>query len=323
MCSRGNNKFYVLAVYHPPRPHYRTADLRDTLSNAIEFLAQSDGTAEIILAGDFNTFDTSFLLVDYGLYLLDTGPTHGRNILDKIFVSNSELYTASAIKSVLKTKHLAVLAEPKVELLDERSNTHKTVHVYDFREQHINALRAAIAGTDFDALVNGNYVDNYAYIVQYILQLVRQTVPCNMITIKAKDPPFVTPLIKLLLKRRYRLRKAGKIELANNLSEKINSLIASESMVSCRKLTTLAPKQLWSTVRVLNNQSVTRNSCVNVCKDPDVYNRFFASVSYCPSKQTSFLDNVAVTTGPDAELDDLPACDDLELSNIFRKIKNT
>jgi hypothetical protein len=61
-----------------------------------------------------------------------------------------------------------------------------------------------------------------------------------------------------------------------------------------------------------------------VCKDPDVYNRFFASVSYCPSKQTSFLDNVAVTTGPDdAELDDLPACDDLELSNIFRKIKNT
>jgi hypothetical protein len=137
--------------------------------------------------------------VDHGLLLLHTDATHGANTIDKVFVSMTNSFTASAIRSVLKTKHLAILVEP-MRLMSSSAckSVGKVVKVYDFRQPNIDALRAAIAATDFGAIVSGKFVEQYSTVLEYLWCLIERTIPSRNIKMKPKDPPFYTPFIKML-----------------------------------------------------------------------------------------------------------------------------
>ena len=43
--------------------------------------------AVLCVLGNFNQLDTTFLLCDFGLTLLVNAPTHGNNLLDKVFIN--------------------------------------------------------------------------------------------------------------------------------------------------------------------------------------------------------------------------------------------
>jgi len=51
--------------------------------------------AAIIVAGDFNQLNTSFLDVDHGLVQMVSSPIHCGHIIDKVFVSHPHLYIVS------------------------------------------------------------------------------------------------------------------------------------------------------------------------------------------------------------------------------------
>jgi len=55
-------------------------------------------------------------------------------------------------------------------------------------------------------------------------------------SIGPRDPDFITPLIKSLLKTRNKYRCSGRIEQANTLAVKINKLIAQERSRSLERL---------------------------------------------------------------------------------------
>ena len=41
--------------------------------------------------------------------------THGNKIIDKVFVRQSDVYNCMVVKSLLKTKHMAVILSPATE----------------------------------------------------------------------------------------------------------------------------------------------------------------------------------------------------------------
>ena len=47
--------------------------------------------------------------------------------------------------------------------------------------------------------------------------MLSSSVPVKTVTIGPKDPEFVTPLVKMLLRKRYRLRRKGRVDAANVL----------------------------------------------------------------------------------------------------------
>jgi len=47
----------------------------------------------------------------------------------------------------------------------------------------------------------------------------------NVVRLGVRDPPFMTPLIEQLLRKRNKLRRKGKTSQANTLAVKIKSLI--------------------------------------------------------------------------------------------------
>src|ERR1043165_1984844 len=48
--------------------------------------------------------------------------------------------------------------------------------------------------------------------------------PNKSITNKEKDPPFMTPIVKHLIRKRNKLLKKNKMEAASSLSERINRI---------------------------------------------------------------------------------------------------
>jgi hypothetical protein len=85
------------------------------LSAGIDYFIskQADSNFKIIVAGDFNTLCTDFLVNNYGLFELVDLPTHGSKVLDKFFISLPDLYRrASVYRSLIKTKHMGILVQP-------------------------------------------------------------------------------------------------------------------------------------------------------------------------------------------------------------------
>lgn len=81
------------------------------MSQGIDYFLNSVPAGEriVVIAGDFNTFDATFLETQYGLEQIVLDNTHGQNTLDKVYTSRPDLYSALVVKSLVNTKHLAVV----------------------------------------------------------------------------------------------------------------------------------------------------------------------------------------------------------------------
>jgi hypothetical protein len=86
--------------------------LKSQLCNDLESLltlsAHSAELPVIVIAGDFNSFDTSFLEVVFGLDQIVDRPTHCNHMLDKFFTNRPDTYHADVFVSIIKTERQAV-----------------------------------------------------------------------------------------------------------------------------------------------------------------------------------------------------------------------
>src|SRR6266496_5276328 len=64
---------------------------------------------------------------------------------------------------------------------------------------------------------------NYFYAI--ITSIADSVYPLRCVTITSRDPPFITPSIKLLLRRRNRLMRVGNVEEAGAISVRVGVAI--------------------------------------------------------------------------------------------------
>ena len=204
-----------------------------------------------ILAGDCNYLNTEFLSTDFGFHQLLTIATHGNNLIDKVFVSHPDIYQYNVI-SLLKTKHMAVILFPldsgaMFTVLPRR----RKVSVFDLRKPYIFKLRHAIGAYDWNLeFYDVENIDTmYSNFLSAMHSLIAFCIPKNTPT-PALVIQTVTPLIKVLLNKRNRLCRRGKIEAANNVACKIDDIIVS---IRSRRLINAAygsTKDLWAQVKI-------------------------------------------------------------------------
>ena len=106
------------------------------------------------------------------------------------------MYSARVLKSLIKTKHVAVIvagADPFLVCPDPKR---EKIAFYDFRAPNINRLRYHVATHDWGLCLQA--VD-----IQDVYDVYG--------TIGPRDPPFITPLVKTLLSKGRRLRKSGQL----------------------------------------------------------------------------------------------------------------
>jgi hypothetical protein len=276
-CFYKGQSYFIACCYHPPKPKYHPQVFVDILRQDIDCIVCSHNDSIILICGDFNSLSTEFLEIDYGLVQLVCTSTHGTNLLDKFFVNRSDLYCVEVINSLLKTKHKALYAHG-TEILSRSEVCPKAeIKVFDLRQHNIDRLRNAIGLKDWNSLISSNDIDYiYSNFVTFLHKCIETCIPTKLVKIGPRDPPFVTPIVKSLLRKRNKLRRRGYISEADILADKINNIISSSHSSNLTKLSQSSAKDLWAAVKP-RSQQPTYNRLLS---DPNVVNSFFSSVCF-------------------------------------------
>ena len=133
--------------------------------------------------------------------------------------------------------------------------------------------------------------------------------PTRQVTVRDRDPIYVTPAVKLLIKQRNkRLRKQNEAKV-KDLNERIRKLVQK----NCRTLDKVGSRNWWTHIKSLSNDKQPA-SPVNV--DVNNLNRYFNSFSNDPNGQPQ-LEKIEFPTG------EIPCFYPVEVYRYLKKQKQT
>ena len=207
---------------------------------------------------------------------------HLGHFLDRIYCSDSTYVSTKAIKATVCTKHSAVIASAGSDCIIDYN-----------KSRTLTSFRKHTPGQMSRFLTDSSYIDwslvfsatdlqlSFDLFYKQILCMLNLHFPVSTVTLTSRDPPYVTPRIKSILRARNRHMHAGKLELAAACSEQVASLIAKANenrLVGLSGKT--APRTLWSEVNIALNRgkpSIINRSGTSL--DSSVFNAHYASVS--------------------------------------------
>ena len=235
-----NCKNIVCAVvYHPPKPIYDVTALYNFLSlNVSEVTSNS---SVLFLSGDFNQINDEEFSQLSGLQSLVKGPTRGVSALDRLYTSSIENFSVKIVTSALKSDHKALILTKDRTLYP----SFKTKTKLDYRckspQQHAALLSELNTQANFSSVFNNNdaaeCLNNFYITAKGLLN---KFYPIKTITVSDKDPPFVTPEIKKLLRDKNKLMRKSETEKAGAIADKIRKL---STRKNSRRLSITLPVQ--------------------------------------------------------------------------------
>ena len=208
-----------------------------------------------------------------------SSPTHCGHIIDKVFVSRPDLYMCLVVRSVLKTKHSAVILTcPQNACNLPSPHAKRKVKLYDLRSPNIDRLRYSLSVYKWGYLLQSNDVEYLnTQFLDIVSDIVFNSTPAKTVVLGPKDP-----LTTSVLKQRNRLKRRGQLDKADVLAEKIITLITNHRVHCLSTLSTAATKELWA-----DTGNKTRNTRhddgLAILHNPDAVNNYFAKIA---SKET-------------------------------------
>ena len=284
---RVGDRTFIAALYHPPRPTYRPEDLLEYVEACVAEITHDFPLSDIVIAGDVNQLPDHDVVERTGLMQIVHQPTRGMNVLDKIYVSSPDIYsTVRVVASVVKSDHKAVVAFP-----DSSCAPQKTSRQYIYRPhtpaQHAEFLRHSVnveftnpcptASSDPATNVQAEFDHFYAV----ALELLNLYYPERVITKTSRDPAYITPRIKAMLRRKNKLMRAGRVEEAGALSVRVGQAIQN----SCRTLMSqyngkTDVGKMWAAVRRLTGRQQLEARVDGITAE--TLNQHYAGVSSDP-----------------------------------------
>ena len=165
-------------------------------------------TALLVLAGDFNAFDNDDIVSTCAFNCIVDQPTRGVNCLDKIFVSELCYANVKVVTSAVRSDHKAVIAYNGPRLPAVNKQRHRRAFRSRSPDEHAQFLRHITQlKLDFDE--DADVQTCFSSLYHILLHLLDQFYPEQQIAVTSTDPQFVTPAIKSMLRRKYRLMRAG------------------------------------------------------------------------------------------------------------------
>ena len=252
--NREHDVTLVGALYHPPAPLYASGDLLDVIESAILSIVGEFPDAHVVLAGDLNMLPENEIINRTGLSSIVFQPTRGNNRLDRIYVSDQQYNSVKVVKSAVESDHLAVIAHSG----DVISSVNKSRRVYTYTKhspaQHSIFLASVLAPVH---VVNpaGDLQEECDRFYATLTDLLVTYYPSRTVTLTTSDPPYITPTVKDMLRRKNHLMRAGRTEEAAALAVKIGAAIKSHNSAELCKVDMLSDsRSVWDKVRHLTGR---------------------------------------------------------------------
>ena len=246
-------KLLIIALYIPPNLRSLALEyVNDELINRIEDILDRYPHLRVIIAGDLNNFSTKEIEDTFNLLQVVPSPTRGDALLDKVMIDESLVAAYKNVEvgpSLGNSDHRSVLTTAS----SKAPVTYKVKDVYDFRRSHLDDFRwylRAYPWHTFFAFQSG--IEEKCEQFYKVIQEAITMIPRTQVIMTEKDKPWITPLIKLLINKRYEAFRRKDFNMYNHYKDKVKHLIE-ETKKNWLKSTKNSYNGLWKICRdVLN-----------------------------------------------------------------------
>lgn len=254
--------FHVVCycIYVPPGLNKANHDvISDFIISEFDHILSVFPNDKLIIAGDLNDFDCSFLCENFRLVNRVTEATRGNAILDHIWIDESlcEFYPTSAcIGPPLKNSDhncvfLRSLCQPS-PTTDRRATL-----VWDLRDSFVREFVHRLSTTVFDvnglteseSRPSGNSVDFKLTKFYESLYSCLSVIPREVVFLSSSDKPWMTPILKLLIEKRWRAFRDKNWPLYRHYKEKVSAEIKKAKRIWSSNQSK-SPRGLWNIVKV-------------------------------------------------------------------------
>ncbi len=245
-----NSNVYVAAIYHPPDCDYDETDLIEYLIDTCEQILSSKPNSRLIIAGDINKLNIiRNLLHQLPATQLVKVPTRGQNILD-VFITNAhyDWKQVKVVKSLVRTDHDMIITYPRDVIEAVRRNS----YFREARQHDKMKMLSELQKVDWYTInTDGQTLDEMMLIFyETVWPIFKMCFPLIKVRTSSTDPPFMSPLVKHLLKKRKRAIQKGDSECQPRLQEQINKLIRKNQLNAVKQRTRV--KKLHSYLLIPN-----------------------------------------------------------------------
>ena len=190
-----------------------------------------------------------------GLISLVREPTRGPNNLDRIYSTSSIDCNIKVVKSAVKSDHSAIILSDACDAVTNFIKVKRQVQ-YRAKSPAQNArFLSQVNENMFDSVYDCDKLqlcaDNF---YSTLMSIFDYFFPIKCCTVTNCDPPFITPEIKALLRKKNSLMRNNKIAQASAISEKIGKLIARHNSSRLSKIISGGPS-MWDEVKRLTGTS--------------------------------------------------------------------
>lgn len=280
----------LFALYHPYWGNISEhSKVIDTIQEYIDHNVSSRDS--ILLCGDINDLrlNIQHFAVANNLTQVVNFPTRGCNTLDVIYVpismSHSYVNRVKKLCPLGRSDHSVAFAQP-IEAFDIK---HK-IKIRDFSPRNMGIFAETISSIDWLLLFRhigdvNSLVEIFEDVLFYVFNI---AFPLKNVCISSRDPPWVKPSTKLLMKDKDRAFHNGKYVKYLAIRERLNREISKNKQHYFKnKCTNLSPRDVWkninSVIKSYNVASVsshladTLSSQFSSCFEPEDLHTFVNS----------------------------------------------
>ena len=164
-------------------------------------------------------------------------PTHRGHTLDRIYCTAPIYSNTKVVEATVKTEHKAIVARVNLEPIINFNKSKRTVELRRHTPAQIGSMLCFLQAYRWHGVcLNYNMqsaADSLYCILNYILNVF---FPVTKITVSSRDPDFVTPEIKMLLRDKNVLMRKGRMVEADIISAKVRNAIFAHDSVSFKFL---------------------------------------------------------------------------------------
>ena len=225
------------------------------------------------MCGDFNDFCTDKVIAECNLTQINFEPNHNNKVLDKDLVSCPwNKSTFQTVFPTVSTDHDSVLC-----FLQFPKNGKK---VFFFRDQRETCHQMC-----YKLLRDANYICVYrsmdpnealCQLNSIMYSAIHISCPTRQVTVRDRDPIYVTPAVKLLIKQQNKQLRKQNAAKVKDLHERIRKLVQK----NCRNLDKVGCRNWWTHI---NSLSKDKQPALPVNVDVNNLNRYFISFSNEPN----------------------------------------
>lgn len=214
------------AVYIPPGLNRSNhSAISEFIVNEVDLVLLADPNCKVVVAGDFNDFSTTVFEQEMALSNKVYDPTRCNKTLDKIFI-DAELchlfeQAASIGPPIANSDHNVIFLK-SFAMADVSV---RRFPVWDFRQSNVKEFVSHLSAVDFLSIENLNSVDDSCERFYELLHKCISVIPCEMVTLTNTDKPWITPLLKQLINKRWLAFRTQNWPLYHNFKEKVKEEI--------------------------------------------------------------------------------------------------